>query len=222
MTLTPPTSGRCQLNQLGGISHIPSAVQPPQSGSKLQTCIDCLSSFHEAAVTPAGNGGVIHRKLPFPCASGPSLGFCAVLLVGLRTGQRRAEAWRHAPTPPGSSGREGALRPPCSPGNQEEDGLLSIPARLQTRVPGRPTGGQQETAWASCRTCGSAARQMVKVGPLASRTTGLDGRSLGWGSRPHGPRGGVQPLGRAPVQPSLVRGRAGTQLSPGSESKGSH
>ena len=61
---------------------------------------------------------------------------------------------------------------------------------------------------------------MVKVGPLASRTTGLSERSLAWGSRPHGPRGGVQPLGRVPVQPSLVRGRKGTQLSPGSESKG--
>lgn len=73
----------------------------------------------------------------------------------------------------------------------------------------------------SCRTCGSAPRQMVTVAPPASRPAGLDGRSLAWGHATRTQRG-MQPLGRAPAQPSLVRGREGTQLSRGSESKGSH
>lgn len=113
MTLTPPTSGHCHS---GAFHTFPVPSNRLNQVPNCRHALTVLAAFTKPPVTPAGNGGVIHRKLLFPCASGPSLGFCAVLLVGLRTGQRRAEAWRHAPTPPGSSGRGGALRPTCSPG----------------------------------------------------------------------------------------------------------
>lgn len=106
--------------------------------------------------------------------------------------------------------------------DQEGDGLSSSPAGLQARVPGRPTGGQQEAGvglfqdiWLSSEAdghCGPSGlenhrtgREEPRVGVTATRT-----------------QRGRQPLGRAPAQPSPVRGREGACLNPGSESKGSH
>ena len=54
--------------------------------------------------------------------------------------------------------------------------VSTLSAALALQNPIKEASRRQ--AWASSRTYGSAARQMVTVAPLALRTTGLDGRSL--------------------------------------------